>query len=111
MVVNYLYSDCYRYVPLQGHHCLERRHQAGGTPALHIYDNHLKSFFFNLNRQSQDKFLNELEIFKDYGQPSSERIAAYIADELSQMIKEPGVKVTRVSAWESDDSCATYIPG
>ncbi len=70
----------------------------------------IKKYVAKIMKTLDHKFLNELEIFKDYGQPSSERIAAYIADELSQMIKEPGVKVTRVSAWESDDSCATYIP-
>jgi 6-pyruvoyltetrahydropterin/6-carboxytetrahydropterin synthase len=58
------------------------------------------------------KFLNELEIFKDV-QPTSERIAVYIAQEvqsfLDQNIKE-SVKVSKVMAWESDDSCATYLP-
>lgn len=56
------------------------------------------------------KFLNELAFFKDDAQPSSERIAVYIAQELQQRIDTPGVTVLRVSAWESDDSCATYIP-
>jgi 6-pyruvoyltetrahydropterin/6-carboxytetrahydropterin synthase len=55
------------------------------------------------------KFLNELPFFQSVEQPSSERIAVYIAQELQQRLTEPGVKVTRVSAWESDDACATYI--
>lgn len=55
------------------------------------------------------KFLNELECFKKVEQPSSERIAVHIARELQKRIEEPGIKVTRVSAWESDDACATYI--
>ncbi|WP_373497843.1 6-carboxytetrahydropterin synthase QueD [Desulfococcus sp.] len=55
------------------------------------------------------KFLNELEFFKSVEQPSSERIAVYIAQELLKRIVDPGIKVTRVSAWESDDACATYI--
>ncbi len=71
----------------------------------------IKKYVAGIMTKLDHKFLNELELFKDYGQPSSERIAVYIAEELSKMIKEPGVKVTRVSAWESDDSCATYIPG
>jgi 6-pyruvoyltetrahydropterin/6-carboxytetrahydropterin synthase len=58
------------------------------------------------------KFLNELEIF-DGVQPTSERIAVFIAQEvqafLDQNIKE-SVKVSKVMAWESDDSCATYLP-
>jgi len=55
------------------------------------------------------KFLNELDFFKGIEQPSSERIAVYIARELVKRIDDPGVKVLRVSAWESDDACATYI--
>lgn len=55
------------------------------------------------------KFLNELEIFKGI-QPSSEQIAVYIAEELDRRIDIDGVKVSRVSAWESDNACATYIP-
>ncbi|MCU0538905.1 MAG: 6-carboxytetrahydropterin synthase QueD [Desulfobacterales bacterium] len=54
------------------------------------------------------QFLNELEMFEGR-QPSSERIAAYIAGELQKVITAPGVRVSRVSAWESEDSCATYI--
>jgi 6-pyruvoyltetrahydropterin/6-carboxytetrahydropterin synthase len=54
------------------------------------------------------RFLNELDFFPD-GNPSSENIARYIADQLQASLKEPGVHVSRVSAWESDDACATYI--
>jgi 6-pyruvoyltetrahydropterin/6-carboxytetrahydropterin synthase len=56
------------------------------------------------------QFLNELPIFTGR-QPSSERIAAFVADQLQQALDEPTVRVSRVSAWESDDACATYIPG
>jgi 6-pyruvoyltetrahydropterin/6-carboxytetrahydropterin synthase len=42
-------------------------------------------------------------------QPSSERIAAYVAAELQQAIQHPAVRVSRVSAWESEDACATFI--
>jgi 6-pyruvoyltetrahydropterin/6-carboxytetrahydropterin synthase len=54
------------------------------------------------------QFLNELEMFQGR-QPSSERIAAYIAGELQKAIPTPAVRVSRVSAWESEDSCATYV--
>ena len=54
------------------------------------------------------KFLNELEIFKD-NPPSSEHIAMYIAKELDRRIEVDGVKLSKVSAWESDNACATYI--
>lgn len=54
------------------------------------------------------KFLNELEWFKG-ANPSSEIIAMKIAHELQKKINDPLVKVSSVTAWESDDACATYI--
>ena len=54
-------------------------------------------------------FLNDLEVFSEAFPPSSENIAIYIADQLQKKITHPGVRVSRVSAWESDNSCATYI--
>lgn len=53
------------------------------------------------------KYLNELNLFDD-GNPSSENIARYIAEVLNAKITAPGVRVSRVAVWESDDSCATY---
>ena len=55
------------------------------------------------------KFLNELEYFNDSYPPSSENIAHYIANELQASITDPLVKVSRVTAWESENACATYI--
>ena len=54
------------------------------------------------------QYLNELPMFQGR-QPSSERIATYIATELQQAIQHPAVRVSRVSAWESEDACATFI--
>lgn len=54
------------------------------------------------------RFLNELPMFAGV-QPSSERIAAYIACELQRRLGKAAARVTRVSAWESDDACATYL--
>jgi 6-pyruvoyltetrahydropterin/6-carboxytetrahydropterin synthase len=54
------------------------------------------------------QYLNELAMFQGR-QPSSERIATYIAAELQRAIQNPAVRVSRVSAWESEDACATYI--
>lgn len=55
------------------------------------------------------KFLNELKELFPAGSPSSERIAVYIAERLAPQLP-PGITVSRVNAWESDDSCATYLP-
>ena len=54
------------------------------------------------------KYLNELDCFKQK-QPSSENIAYFVASELQQRIDNTSVKVSRVTAWESDDAGATYI--
>ncbi|MFP4475594.1 MAG: 6-carboxytetrahydropterin synthase QueD [Desulfatibacillaceae bacterium] len=56
------------------------------------------------------RFLNEQKAFAD-NPPSSENIARFVADELARRVDSDRIRVTRVSAWESDDSCATYIPG
>lgn len=82
----------------------------------HLNDAGVLMDFGDVKRQVADiikdidhKFLNELEFFKNLEQPSSERIAVYIAEALQKRLDTPGVRVTRVSAWESDDACATYI--
>jgi 6-pyruvoyltetrahydropterin/6-carboxytetrahydropterin synthase len=54
------------------------------------------------------KYLNELDGFKN-NQPSSENIAHWVAMELRKRIDNSRVTVSRVTAWESDDACATYI--
>lgn len=54
-------------------------------------------------------FLNELECFSDQTPPSSENIARFLAEDLQGQIDVPGVRIARVTAWESKDACATYI--
>ena len=54
-------------------------------------------------------FLNELDYFDDTNPPSSENIALYIANSLQTMLKDPEVRVTSVTAWESENACATYL--
>jgi 6-pyruvoyltetrahydropterin/6-carboxytetrahydropterin synthase len=54
------------------------------------------------------KFLNELDFFS-HGNPSSENIARYIARSLAAEMQIPGVRVSRVTAWESEDASATYL--
>jgi len=58
------------------------------------------------------KFLNELGAFKDQ-QPTSERIAVYIAQQVQALLDDTLdeiLLVSRVMAWESDDACAIYYP-
>ncbi len=55
------------------------------------------------------KFLNEAGPFNDKYPPSSENIAHYVATRLQSVVEDPAVKVSRVTAWESENACATYI--
>lgn len=54
-------------------------------------------------------FLNELDYFNDSNPPSSENIAQYISTSLQTMLKDPEIRVTSVTAWESENACATYL--
>jgi|SRR5665647_492428 len=54
-------------------------------------------------------FLNELDYFDDSNPPSSENIAVYIANSLQTMLKDPQIRVTSITAWESENACATYL--
>lgn len=65
-----------------------------------------------VDQELDHKFLNDLEIFKG-AQPTSERIAIYIADRVQAILKQEvseDVRVSKVMAWESEDACATYYP-
>lgn len=53
-------------------------------------------------------YLNELEAFKDQS-PSSENIARHLFDRLSRDLNGPGLKVVRVTAWESETSRVSYL--
>ncbi len=54
------------------------------------------------------KFLNELGYFKTVN-PSSENIAHYIYESLGPKLNNENVRLTKVTAWESDTACATYM--
>lgn len=69
----------------------------------------IKQHVSEIMKRLDHKFLNELDYFNNNTPPSSENIARYVATSLQSMIKEPGIHVSRVTAWESDNACATYI--
>ena len=69
----------------------------------------IKKHLADIKKSLDHRFLNELECFQ-HGNPSSENIAKFIAEAMQEKIAEPGIRVSRVSAWESEDACATYIP-
>ena len=54
------------------------------------------------------KYLNELPAFSGQN-PSSENLARFLFARLATALNGAGVKVSRVSVWESDTSCASYF--
>lgn len=54
------------------------------------------------------RYLNDVPFFATHN-PSSENIARYLFQRLSEKLNDQRVTVTRVSAWESRDACATYL--
>lgn len=67
----------------------------------------LKGYLSEIIEKLDHTFLNELDFFRN-DNPSSENIACYIAHELKKKIIRHDIKVARVTAWESEDACATY---
>ena len=55
------------------------------------------------------KYLNELPFFKE-NNPSSENIARFIFTRLAPKIDQGTAQLYKVAAWESENSCAAYIP-
>ncbi|MFO7986586.1 MAG: 6-carboxytetrahydropterin synthase QueD [Desulfatiglandaceae bacterium] len=53
------------------------------------------------------RFLNELPPFLTLN-PSSENIARHIFESLAPKFNDGNVRISRVSAWESESACATY---
>ena len=53
------------------------------------------------------KFLNDMDYFKEVN-PSSENIARYIFKALGHTLDSRKVRVSRITAWESDTACASY---
>jgi 6-pyruvoyltetrahydropterin/6-carboxytetrahydropterin synthase len=54
------------------------------------------------------RYLNDLPFFKE-NNPSSENIARYIFHRLQEKIDNERVRIRRVTAWESQDACASYL--
>mgnify|MGYP001548615971 FL=1 len=69
----------------------------------------IKKHLADIVKTLDHTFLNELACFQNKNS-SSENIARYIAESMQERISAPGVRVSRVRTWESDDACATYIP-
>jgi 6-pyruvoyltetrahydropterin/6-carboxytetrahydropterin synthase len=67
----------------------------------------LKRWINEILEMLDHKYLNEIEVFKGMN-PSSERIAGYIHDQLADKVKSSGLNVARVTVWESENARVTY---
>lgn len=81
------------------------------TAGILIDFGEVKQHVATIMKQLDHRFLNEIPPFRNGTPPSSENIARFVATELQSALSEPAVKVSRVSAWESETACATYIAG
>lgn len=68
----------------------------------------LKKYVAEIVARMDHKCLNDLDCFKGLN-PSSENIAKFIAESLDARIRNETVCVSKVSVWESQDACATFI--
>ena len=67
----------------------------------------LKTYVSEILAKIDHQFLNDLSFFQNIN-PSSENIAYYIATELQKSIDNDFLKVVSVTAWETENACATY---
>jgi len=54
------------------------------------------------------KNLNEIPPWRDEENPSSENIARYVYRRLGQALKTPGIRLSKVSVYETPESRASY---
>jgi len=95
---------------LHGHNWMIEVSVAGETlnnAGVLIDFGELKGYLSEIIEKLDHTFLNELNFFHN-DNPSSENIACYIANELKKKIIGHDIKVARVTAWESENACATY---
>jgi len=53
------------------------------------------------------KYINQIPPFTEIS-PSSENIARFLFEKLSDVLNKGKVKVSNVKVWESENACATY---
>ncbi|MCX5847777.1 MAG: 6-carboxytetrahydropterin synthase QueD [Deltaproteobacteria bacterium] len=67
----------------------------------------LKEWTNEILKELDHKYLNEINDFKNLN-PSSENIARFIYDRISENAKNHHVDVSRVTVWESEDAKVSY---
>jgi 6-pyruvoyltetrahydropterin/6-carboxytetrahydropterin synthase len=84
----------------------DKLNKAGVLVDFGIIKQYLSAVMLTLDH----KFLNELKFFAHDNPPSSENIAVYIADELQALIQDQNIRISSVTAYESENSSAKYMP-
>ncbi len=54
------------------------------------------------------KYLNDLPAFREHS-PSSENIARFLYEQLQGVLNDGNVAIDKVTVWESDHACASYV--
>ncbi len=67
----------------------------------------IKKYLDSLMNEVDHRFLNDLEPFKNIN-PTSENIAKYFYERLSEMIEEEECSVDEIEVWESEKSSVIY---
>jgi len=67
----------------------------------------LKAWTDDVLEQLDHKFLNDLPVFQGIN-PSSEIIARFIFDSLTEKTDKNNLQISKVTVWESNTSWATY---
>jgi 6-pyruvoyltetrahydropterin/6-carboxytetrahydropterin synthase len=96
---------------LHGHNWKIETHVSGnklGKDGLVIDFKVIKEATKKILDELDHKFLNELEPFRTQN-PSSENIARYIFESLSRQLNSEHVKISKVTAWESENARASYM--
>jgi len=68
----------------------------------------IKVVLHQVLKELDHRFLNDLPMFQT-DNPSSELIARWIFERLSEHLDQGHVRVARVTIWESEEACATYF--
>ena len=68
----------------------------------------LKTFTTEILKSLDHRYLNELGQFSQ-SNPSSENISRFIFEELKKKLQGTGAWPYKVTAWESEKACASYL--
>ncbi len=69
----------------------------------------LKRWTDDILDELDHKYLNELESFKGMN-PSSERIARFLYEQIDEKARQTKVPLTRITVWESENARVSYSP-